>query len=281
MTKAFAAMTVVLGMASLNSGAVVAQPYLGRVSRTADIKPVWCPAKWHLEGNMRTGYLCVHHYKYGKNWWPPGCPFNYKLVWKYHKFRGGTEGRVLCRLVAHPLLPAPISTRPKPPAVPTTTPLTVANVCSFNPGLGTPIPWHTQGGISGVAWDSNHDGNADLVAVNYQGDSTVDAVWAETNGAITWIARCYPHETLWINFPQLQQYEQQHSHPLPQPQLQPSTSAPQSAAATAQIYGILSATATAGDKFSPLPSYQPLGTVEPCPSGTGTCITETPPLPTV
>jgi hypothetical protein len=94
-------------------------------------------------------------------------------------------------------------------------PLTVSNICSFNPGLGVRYPFKGPKG-PGVYWDNNKDGIVDWVAFSYEGDSAVDAVFVnDRHGVLTWVAHCYPSETRWINYPE---YTLEHSQPAPQPQ---------------------------------------------------------------
>jgi hypothetical protein len=104
------------------------------------------------------------------------------------------------------------------PSVPIT-PLTVNNVCSFNPGLGT---IHESGPL--VYWDTNGDGVAEFGAVNYTGDSAVDMAFVLNAGVIAWVGFCYPHETTWLNAQQLIQQAQQQQQ---QQQLQQQLVSPQ------------------------------------------------------
>ena len=94
-------------------------------------------------------------------------------------------------------------------------PLTVTNICSFNPGLGERHAFHGPAG-PGVYWDNDKNGIVDFAAFSYEGDNAVDAVFVnDAKGVLTWVAHCYPTETHWVN---VGQYLADHSMPPPQPQ---------------------------------------------------------------
>jgi hypothetical protein len=174
-------------------------------------------------------------------------------------------------------------------ALPPRTPLTVNNICSFNPGLGVRHPFKGTKG-PGVYWDNSKDGVVDFGAVSYEGDNAVDGAFVNNSrGVLTWVAHCYPRETPWISYVQIakaqSQPQPQPQQPQPPQQLQQAPP-PLTGNAGMQLLDILAATTSAGDKFSPLPSYQPVGTLEPnttpgCDVNSGGCITERPPDPTV
>ena len=105
------------------------------------------------------------------------------------------------RQPAAPRVPPPAV----PPAAPVQTPLTAANICGFNPGLGV-----MHSGPNAVYWDINRDGEPDFGASNIEGDSKVDAAWILNGRVLTWMAFCYPHESSWINVP-LYEREQRES----------------------------------------------------------------------
>jgi hypothetical protein len=162
------------------------------------------------------------------------------------------------------------------------TPLTVNNVCTFNPGLGVHHAFRRPAG-PGVYWDNNNDGVIDFAAFSYEGDNVVDAVFVnDSRGVLTWIAHCNPHETPWISYAQvakaLSQPQPQPQQPQSQQQLQQAPP-PFTGNASTQLLDILTSNASASNLYSPLPSYQPVGTIEPC--GASFCITEPPPDPTV
>jgi hypothetical protein len=105
------------------------------------------------------------------------------------------------------------------------TPLTVNNICSFNPGLGVRF-WSSK--VPALTWwDNNRDGVPDFGAINYQGDSGVDLAFVMQGKVLTWMGFCNPHETPWINLPQfnLEQQQRQVSQPPKPPSLTPSVEA--------------------------------------------------------
>jgi hypothetical protein len=87
------------------------------------------------------------------------------------------------------------------------TPLTVANICGFNPGLGRVQSVASLPTI--VYWDSNGDLFPDFGAANVEGDSTADVAFVlNSKHELLWLAFCPPHETSWINVPLYAQQQQ-------------------------------------------------------------------------
>jgi hypothetical protein len=84
------------------------------------------------------------------------------------------------------------------------TPLTVHNICFFNPGLGAVKYFGTL-----VWWDSNGDGLPDFGAYNFEGDSSVDVAFVMRGSKVAWVAFCYPRESAWINVPQYEREQHQ------------------------------------------------------------------------
>ena len=84
---------------------------------------------------------------------------------------------------------------PAPAPTPAPAPWTVANVCSFNPGLG---PVHT-GVSNGMPWAAWLDGSGaiDLLAWSTNGDNAVDDAAVIQNNQIAYIASC--NQTRWLN----------------------------------------------------------------------------------
>jgi hypothetical protein len=90
------------------------------------------------------------------------------------------------------------------------TPLTVANICGFNPGLGQVVQLH---GTGLVYWDFNGDGKPDFGAYNFEGDSRVDVAFVWDGRQVTYVGFCSP-ATAWIN---LLRYAQEPQHSTQQP----------------------------------------------------------------
>jgi hypothetical protein len=182
-----------------------------------------------------------------------------------------------------------IQTSSSGPRVVPRTPLTVNNICSFNPGLGVHYPFKGPKG-PGVYWDNDKNGVVDFAAFSYEGDNAVDAVFVNnSNGVLTWVAHCYPHETPWMSYAQIakaqSQPQAQPQQPQPPQQLQQAPP-PLAGNAGMQLLDVLDAGSKGSNLYSPLPSYEPVGTLEPnttpgCDVNSGGCITERPPDPTV
>jgi hypothetical protein len=196
-----------------------AMPAIGSANHAGTISNArpHCTARgYHLAGNQRLGFLCLrkHH--------APKAPVCRRGLRAQHPRKG--TARIRCvRLVPHPAVPltpvapppppAPPPGPPPPPAPPPVkTPLTVFNICTFNPGLGE---LHIHESL--VYWDNNHDGQVDFGAANLEGNSEVDVAFIYSGpnigGHLVWIADCPPHESKWINVPLYEREEALHALP--------------------------------------------------------------------
>lgn len=196
-----------LTLLALDAGA----PASAIAAKTSDSGARCAVPGYRLAGNQRRGFICLrkHH--------GPKAPVCRRGLHAQHLRKGAARIRCV-RVAPHPVTPLPpvaptpppSSSLPPPPV--SNTPLTVANICYLDSGLGE-LHFHEHL----VYWDNNHDGQVDFGAADLEGESEVDVAFIysgpNVGGHLVWFAVCPPHESKWINVPLYER--EQELHPLP------------------------------------------------------------------
>jgi hypothetical protein len=183
-----------------------AAPAAGNATRAVAVstsRPLCTMHGYHLDGNNRIGFLHMRRKHRSTVFMRPRCQGGYQPR-KAPRRRRARRHRLVCAPIPYHPAAQPTTPSQPPPQPPAPTPLTVSNLCGFNPGLGV---LHSAANL--VYWDNNQDDIPDFGASNIEGDSSVDIAWVWNGSKVTWMAFCNPHETNWINVPRYEEEERQ------------------------------------------------------------------------